>query len=55
MKALIILIMIISLSSCKNGGWGLAAYNPELHFKCEVNPYDNDCFQPPVIFQGGVK
>ncbi|MNT50920.1 hypothetical protein D3C72_1878590 [compost metagenome] len=46
------LIILIALSGCVSGHWFPKWYSSELAYKCQINPYDADCFQPPPVFQG---
>ena len=52
MKSLAVIIMLIVLSGCVNSEWFPKGDSPELAYKCQINPYDADCFQPPPVFQG---
>jgi len=52
MKALAAIIILIALSGCKGGALFPKGYGPELAYKCDINPYDPDCLQPPPVFTG---
>jgi hypothetical protein len=51
MKALTVLIILITISGCVNGELVLKRHAPELAHKCHINPYDPDCLDPPPIFK----
>jgi len=49
---LVVIVMLIALSGCANGRWFPKGLSPELAHKCQINPYDPDCIDPPPLFQG---
>jgi hypothetical protein len=51
MKALAVIIILITLSGCVSGQLFPEGYGPELAYKCDINPYDPDCLQPPPVFK----
>lgn len=52
MKALAATIILIALSGCNCGELFPKGYGHELVYKCDINPYDPDCLQPPPVFTG---
>jgi hypothetical protein len=51
MKALTVIIVLITLSGCANGRFFPKGYGPELAHKCHINPYNPDCLDPPPVFK----
>ena len=51
MKVLSALIILITLSGCTNGHFLPKGYGPELTYKCQIDPYNPDCLQPPPVFK----
>jgi hypothetical protein len=52
MKALVVIMLLMSLYGCKGGEFFPEGYGHELAYKCDINPYDSDCLQPPPIYKG---
>lgn len=51
MKSLAVIIVLVALSGCANSEWFPKGYGHELTYKCDINPYDPDCLQPPPVFK----
>ncbi|CAI8721200.1 hypothetical protein EMIT0P253_130039 [Pseudomonas sp. IT-P253] len=52
MKALAVIIVLIALYGYVNGHFFPKGYNQELAYKCDMDPYNPDCLQPPPVFKG---
>jgi hypothetical protein len=50
MKVLTVIIVLIALYGCVNGHFFSKGYNQELACKCDIDPYNPDCLQPPPVF-----
>ncbi|MCY1455092.1 hypothetical protein D3C76_767460 [compost metagenome] len=51
MRSLAVIIILIALSGCVSSEWFPKGYSHELAYKCQINPYDPDCLQPPPVFK----
>lgn len=51
MKALVAVMILITASGCENGHFFPKGPGHELAYKCDINPYDPDCLNPPPIFK----
>lgn len=52
MKVLIAAMILLTLPGCENGRFFPKGVGPELAHKCDINPYDPDCLDPPPIYKG---
>jgi hypothetical protein len=54
MKELTVIIVLIALAGCANAELFTEGYNRRyghgLAYKCDMNPYDPDCLQPPPVY-----
>ena len=54
MKEVIVIILLIALFGCANAELFTEEYSRrfghELAYKCDMNPYDSDCLQPPPVY-----
>ena len=51
MKTLSVILILITLSACKNVHFFPKGYGPELAYKCQTDPYSPDCLQPPPVLK----
>lgn len=51
MKALAAIFIFTMLYGCAGGQLFPKGYGPELVYKCDINPYDPDCLQPPPVLK----
>lgn len=51
MKALAAIFIFTTLYGCAGGQLFPKGYGPELVYKCDINPYDPDCLQPPPVLK----
>jgi hypothetical protein len=49
MKALTLILLLITLSGCASGQFFPGGYGSELAHKCHIDPYSADCLQPPAV------
>jgi hypothetical protein len=47
MKALIAMMVVIALSGCTSGEFFPKGYGNQLAHKCQIDPYNYDCLNPP--------
>ncbi|MNP83430.1 hypothetical protein D3C76_1823720 [compost metagenome] len=51
MKALLAIMVVITLSGCAGGEFFPEGYGHELAHKCQIDPYNYDCLNPPPVFK----
>ena len=51
MKTLVVLIMVIVLLGCTNDDFSKRRYDQPLAYKCDIDPYNYECLNPPAVFK----
>jgi hypothetical protein len=51
MKVLVAVMILMALSGCENGHFFPKTLGHELAYRCDINPYDPDCLDPPPVFK----
>jgi hypothetical protein len=50
MKSLAAIVILVALSGCSGGEFFPKGYGNQLAHKCQMDPYNYDCLNPPPAF-----